>query len=64
LIYVRSSNSAGLLMLPHMLKAGASGRATRSVSHQMSTAKFPLHRELAGFDFDVSSVDRNLVTQP
>ena len=35
----------------------------RSVSHQMHTAKFPVHRDLAGFDFEVSPVDRKLVLQ-
>jgi DNA replication protein DnaC len=49
-------------LIEHMLKAEASDRTTRSVSHQMSTAKFPVHRDLAGFDFDVSPVDRKLVT--
>ena len=33
----------------------------RSVSHQMHAAKFPVHRDLAGFDFEVSPVDRKLV---
>ncbi len=49
-------------LLEHMLKAEASDRAMRSVSHQMATAKFPVHRDLAGFDFEVSPVDRKLVT--
>ena len=49
-------------LLEHMLKAEASDRATRSVSHQMATARFPVHRDLAGFDFEVSPVDRKLVT--
>jgi DNA replication protein DnaC len=49
-------------LIEHMLKAEASDRTTRSVSHQMATAKFPVHRDLAGFDFDVSPVDRKLVT--
>ena len=35
----------------------------RSVSHQMNAAKFPVHRDLAGFDFDGSPVDRQLVMQ-
>ena len=48
-------------LLEHMLKAEASDRATRSVSHQMATARFPVHRDLAGFDFEVSPVDRKLV---
>jgi DNA replication protein DnaC len=33
----------------------------RSVSHQMHTAEFPVHRDLAGFDFDVSPVERKLI---
>lgn len=46
-----------------MLKAESSDRATRSVSHQMATAKFPVHRDLVGFDFEASPVDRKRVTQ-
>jgi len=50
-------------LVEYMLKAEASDRATRSVSHQMAAARFPVHRDLAGFDFEVSPVDRKLVTQ-
>ena len=50
-------------LIEHMLKAETSDRATRSVSHQMAAARFPVHRDLAGFDFEVSPVDRKLVTQ-
>ncbi len=50
-------------VLEQMLRAEAADRATRSVEHQMSAAKFPVHRDLAGFDFEVSPVDRKLVTQ-
>jgi DNA replication protein DnaC len=50
-------------VIEQMLRAEATDRATRSVSHQMSTAKFPVHRDLSGFNFDVSPVDRKLVTQ-
>jgi DNA replication protein DnaC len=49
-------------LVEQMLKAEASDRATRSVSHQMGAAKFPVHRDLAGFDFAASPVDRKLVT--
>ena len=35
----------------------------RSISHQMNAAKFPVHRDLAGFDFDSSKVDQALVEQ-
>ena len=38
-------------------------RTTRSMGHQISAAKFPVHRDLTGFDFAVSPVDRKLVTQ-
>jgi len=48
-------------LLEHLLQAEEIDRATRSVSYQMHAAKFPMHRDLAGFDFDVSPVDRKLV---
>lgn len=35
----------------------------RPVRHQLNMAKFPVHRDLAGFDFDLSPVDRKLVMQ-
>ena len=35
----------------------------RSVRYQITSAKFPIHRDLAGFDFDASPVDRKLVMQ-
>jgi len=50
-------------LLERLLQAETTDRAMRSVTHQMHAAKFPVHRDLAGFDFDVSPVDRKLVTQ-
>ena len=35
----------------------------RSVAHQLKSARFPLHRDLAGFDFEGSAVDETLVKQ-
>jgi len=35
----------------------------RSVTHQMHAAKFPAHRDLAGFDFEASKADQALVRQ-
>ena len=49
-------------LIEHLLQAEQTDRAMRSVSHQMHAAKFPMHRDLAGFDFEVSPVDRKLVT--
>ena len=48
-------------LIEHLLQAETTDRAMRSVSHQMHAAKFPVHRDLAGFDFEVSPVDRKLV---
>ena len=63
---VDQGSSAGLdsarWLIEHLLQAEATDRAIRSVRHQMHVAKFPMHRDLAGFDFDVSPVDRKLVT--
>ena len=49
-------------LIEHLLQAEGTDRAMRSVSHQMKAARFPVHRDMAGFDFDVSPVDRKLVT--
>lgn len=48
-------------LLEHMLQAEASDRSTRSVQHQMCAARFPVYRDLARFDFEVSPVDRKLL---
>ena len=57
--------SAGLdasrWLLEHLLQAETTDRLMRSVSHQMSAAKFPAHRDMAGFDFESSRVDRGLI---
>lgn len=50
-------------LIEHLLQAETTDRAIRSVSHQMHSAKFPVHRDLAGFDFDASPVDKKLVLQ-
>jgi DNA replication protein DnaC len=64
---VEQGTDAGLdasrWLIEHLLQAETTDRAMRSVSHQMHTAKFPVHRDLAGFDFEVSPVDRSLVLQ-
>jgi hypothetical protein len=49
--------------LEHLLQAEPTDRAMRSVSYQMHTAKFPVHRALVGFDFECSPVDRKLIEQ-
>jgi DNA replication protein DnaC len=62
---VEQGRNAGLdgsrWLIEHLLAAETTDRALRSVSHQMHAARFPVHRDLAGFDFEVSPVDRKLV---
>jgi len=48
-------------LIEHLLQAEHTDRAMRSISHQMKVAKFPIHRDLAGFDFAASAVDETLV---
>jgi len=48
-------------LIEHLLQAEHEQRAFASVRHQMKAAKFPLHRDLAGFDFDGTKVDKKLV---
>jgi DNA replication protein DnaC len=50
-------------LIEHLLRAEHEQRAFASVRHQMKAAKFPLHRDLAGFDFEASKVDQKLVKQ-
>jgi hypothetical protein len=50
-------------LIEHLLRAETSERVMRSVSYQMNAAKFPVHRDLAGFDFTSSKVERSLVEQ-
>lgn len=48
-------------LLEHLLHAETADRAMRTVRHQMHAAKFPVHRDLAGFDFSASRVEQKLV---
>lgn len=50
-------------LIEHLLQAETTDRALRSINHQMHAAKFPIHRDLAGFDFTVTPVDRHLIHQ-
>lgn len=50
-------------LIEHLLEAETNDRAVRSIRYQMHVAKFPVHRDLAGFDFEASSVDKTLILQ-
>jgi DNA replication protein DnaC len=48
-------------LIEHLLQAEHTDRAMRSVRHQLTLARFPLHRDLAGFDFADTPIDRDLI---
>lgn len=50
-------------VLHQLLKAEAAQREVRSMAYQMRVARFPSHRDLAGFDFTQARVDESLVRQ-
>ena len=50
-------------LIEHMVQAELTDRGLRSINHQMHAARFPVHRDLAGFDFADSPVDRKLIDQ-
>lgn len=64
---VAQGESAGLQtsrwLIEHLLQAEHTDRHMRSISYQLHSAKFPVHRDLAGFDFEQSKVDRGLITE-
>lgn len=50
-------------LIRHLLEAEQTDRALRSISYQMHAAKFPIHRDLASFNFDEAKVDRQLIEE-
>jgi DNA replication protein DnaC len=46
-----------------LLEAEHTDRSIRSIRYQLRSARFPAHRDLAGFDFGASAVDRTLIGQ-
>jgi DNA replication protein DnaC len=43
-------------LLDTLIKAEVADREVRSINYQMNVAKFPAHKDLAGFDFAASAV--------
>ena len=53
--------SSSMWLIEHLLRAEHTDRAMRSVSRQMTAVKFPVHRDLAGFDWsDLVSESRRI----
>lgn len=58
-----ASMEPSVWLLRHLLEAESTDRAIRSIRYQVNAAKFPVHRNLAGFDFSQSKVDAQLITR-
>lgn len=50
-------------LIEHLLQAEQVDQAMRSIHYQLKAARFPVHRDLAGFDFNQSKVDERLITE-
>jgi DNA replication protein DnaC len=63
----RAGDSAALQsarwLFEHLLQAEHADRHVRSITDQMRAAKFPVHRELAGFDFNAAQVAPFLIEE-
>ena len=44
-------------LIEHLVRAENTDRGMRSIRHQLHSARFPIHRDLAGFDFAACNVD-------
>lgn len=56
-----ASLQAAEWLLRHLLQAETEDRHIRSIRYQLQTARFPVHRDLASFDFASAKVDRSLI---
>lgn len=49
-------------LIEHLVEAEEVDRAMRSIRYPLKAARFPVHRDLAGFDFSQSRVDEPLIS--
>ena len=54
---------AAIPILSQLLKAEMAEREVRSTAYQLKAARFPVYRDLAGFDFASSEINEALVRQ-
>ena len=54
---------AAIPILSQLLKAETAEREVRSIAYQIKAARFPVYKDLAGFDFASSEVNEALVRQ-
>ena len=50
-------------LIEHLLSAERTDRALRTINYQMHTARFPVHRDLASFDFSAAKVNEATIKQ-
>jgi DNA replication protein DnaC len=50
-------------LIKHLIDAEITERGIRTIGYQMASARFPIHRSLADFDFSQSKVDESLIRQ-
>jgi DNA replication protein DnaC len=50
-------------LIEHLLQAEHTYQAMRTIAYQMHTARFPIHRDLASFDFASAKVDEAIIQQ-
>ena len=50
-------------LIENLLQSEHPDRHMRSISYQLHSAKFPVHRDLAGFDFEQAKVDQRLIME-
>ena len=58
-----ASLQASEWLLRQLLQAETEDRHIRSIRYQLQSARFPIHRDLAGFDFEAAKVDGTLIGQ-
>jgi len=58
-----ASLDSSVWLLRHLLEAESTDRGIRSIRYQINAAKFPVHRNLLGFDFSQSKVDAQLISK-
>lgn len=49
--------------MKQLIDAETAERTVRSMAYQMGAARFPIHRDLAGFDFTAAQVDEALIRE-
>ena len=59
----RHSEFAPDMFMRQLVDAETAERTVRSMAYQMGAARFPVHRDLAGFDFAAAHVDETLIRE-